>query len=333
MAALVGARPGEIVFTSGATESNVRAIRGAIAAVAERGGPRTFVTSHAEHASVLALAARLGEEGLDVRRAGVDRAGRFDAGEVAALVPSAGAVVSVVATQPVTGAVEPVAEVAAALRGRAGVVLHSDAAQAVGRIPVDVRALGVDLLSFSAHKLGGPPGVGALFVREGTPFRAHDGGGSQELGRRPGTESFALAAGFGVAAALAARDLRCEAERARRLLAPLRAFVGTTPGGEVLTPADGALPNTLLVAFEGCSGETLLLLLDARGVRVSTGTACTSGARRPADVLLAGGRTAADAARAVRVSTSWRTTAADVERLCAAIGDALPRARAAAAST
>jgi cysteine desulfurase len=318
VAALVGARPSDVVFTSGATESNALACLGALAAA-----PGAFVTTRAEHSSVARLADRVEASGGDVRRAGVDRWGRFDPEEVARLAQGA-SLVSVVLAQSVTGAVEPVAGLASRLVGAA---LHVDAAQAAGRIDVDLRALGASSLALSAHKLGGPQGVGALVLVDGAKWRPPVAEGAQELGRRAGTEAVALAAGFGAAARAAAARRADEAAAARDALAPLREFLASRPGAEVLTPTTDALANTLLVAFAGCPGVPLMAALDARGVRVSTGSACASGARLPPEVLLAAGRTRDDAARAVRISASWATTRDEILALVAALPEALARVR------
>ena len=320
VAALVGARPGEVVFTSGATESNHLAIRGALDAA-----PGTLVTTRAEHASVARLADRIEASGAHVRRAGVDRWGRFDAGEIAHLAQGA-AVAALTLAQSVTGAVEPVAEAAGRLRG---CVLHVDAAQALGRIPVDVRTLGASTLALSGHKLGGPQGIGALVVREGAAWRNPCGEAAQEFGMRAGTEAVALAAGFGAAAAVALARGNEEQRRMAELIAVAAAAVAAIPGYEILSPAAGSLPNTLLVAFAGCGGEAIMAALDARGVRVSTGSACASGARVPAEVLLFGGRDRAAAARAIRISASFRTDEDDILALTGVLAGIVARVRAA----
>jgi cysteine desulfurase len=325
VAALAGVRPAEVVFTSGATESNVLAVRGALAA-APRGA--NVVTTRAEHPSLSRLAERLEAEGVPVRRAPVDRHGRVRADDVVALRDDATALVSVCLAQSVTGAIQPVGEVAAALRTHRA-TLHCDAAQAPGRLAIESLAASAALLSLSAHKLGGPPGVGALVVREGARWLAPHGTGSQEGGRRPGTEAVPLVAAFGAAARAALADREEFVARSSAMLAPVAAFVRSFPGGEVLTPERDALANTLLVAFDGCPGDALLAALDQRGVQVSTGTACTSLARTPAEVLVAGGRTTAEAARAVRISTSWSTSAGDLDALVAALAEVVPRVRAA----
>ncbi len=326
VAALVGSRPGEVVFTSGATESNTLAILGALAGAPV--GRHVLVTTRAEHPSVARLGDRLERDGRGVRRAGVDRWGRVDAAQVAELVDAGTAVVAVVHAQSVTGALQPVEEIAAAAH-RSGAMVHVDAAQSAGRVPVDCAAIGADLVALSAHKMGGPQGVGALVVRESAAWRTACAEGTQELGRRAGTEAVALAAGFGAAADVARAAIAGEAERMSRLLDPLRTFVDGWPGGEVWSPPDRALPNTCLVAFAGCPGDAVLASLDALGVRVSTGTACTSGARVAPEVLVAGGREPRDAARAVRISVAWDTSNRDVEALLVALGEVLPRVRAA----
>jgi len=324
VAALVGARASEIVFTSGATESNALAVLGALAA---RPGP--LATTHAEHASVARIADRIKDAGGDVRRAGVDRWGRFDAAELARLAEGA-SIVSAVLAQSVTGALEPVAALASRL---AGAALHVDAAQAAGRVDVDVRALGAAFVSLSAHKFGGPQGIGALFVRESAAFENPIAHATQELGRRAGTEAVALAAGFGAAARVATTRRDEEAARARDVLAPYFEFLASRRDAEILTPPEGALPNTALAAFVGCPGDAVMAALDARGLRVSTGSACASGARVPPEVLVAAGRSPADAARAVRVSTSWATTRDEIFALVAALPETLARVRAAGATS
>jgi cysteine desulfurase len=319
VAALVGARPAEVVFVSGATEANALAILGALAA-----RPGTLVTTRAEHASVARVADRIEAAGGRVRRAGVDRWGRFDAGDVARLAEGA-ALVSATLAQSVTGALEPVAPGPAPL--------HVDAAQAAGRIEVDVAALGASFLSLSAHKLGGPQGIGALVVREGAAWRNPLADGTQELGRRGGTEAVALAAGFGAAARVAKSRRAEESRRAADLIASLRPAVAAVEGAEILTPERDALPNTLLFAFDGCQGDAVMAALDALGVRVSTGSACASGARLPPEVLVAAGRAPADAARALRVSVSWASVPAEISALVAALPGVVSRVRAARATS
>jgi cysteine desulfurase len=327
VAALVGAAPAEIVFTSGATEANNLALRGVLAA-APAGA--AVVTTAIEHASVLEPARALA--GPRLRLVPVDAEGRVAAADVVAAGDGA-ALVSVGLANGEVGSVAPVAEVAAVLLPR-GVVVHSDAAQAVGRLPVDVRALGVDLLSFSSHKLGGPTGVGALWVRPGLRLVPQHAGGPQERGRRAGTENVAAVVGFGAAARVARRHGAAWAGAAgaltERLWAGLRARV---PDARRNGPAAGPrLPNTLNVSVPGCAAESLVVLLDLAGVAVSAGSACAAGAVEPSHVLLAMGRDPGAARGGLRVSIGPGTTAADVDRLLDLLPALVAQVRAGAAA-
>ena len=318
VAALVGARPGEVVFTSGATEANALAVLGFLA---QSTGP--FVTTRAEHSSIARLADRAETAGRVVRRAGVDRFGRFDGAEIVRFSAGA-ALVAATLAEPVTGAIEPIADVAHRL---GGAPLHVDAAQAVGRIAVARDALGAASVALSAHKIGGPLGVGALVLREGAGWRNPFGDATQELGRRAGTEAVALAAGFGAAAAAVRERGAEEAVRMAAVLAPLFELVAALPGGEILSPRENALPNTVLVAFDGCRGDALMAALDVRGLRVSTGSACASGARVPPEVLLAGGHGREMAARAVRISVAWNTSSDEILVLTHVLREVVARVR------
>jgi cysteine desulfurase len=306
VASLIGALPAEIVFTSGATEANNLALRGAAAG-------RGIITTAIEHASVLetarAVAAPLGI-------VTVDGEGRVDAERVVAKADGAMHLVSVGLANGEVGSVAPVAAIAAGLRGQS-VLMHSDAAQAAGRLAIDVRTLGVDLLSLSAHKLGGPAGIGALWVRRGVDLDPLLTGGPQERGRRAGTENVAAIVGFGMAAELARRELEANAAAATALIGRLWAGIATRlPGAVRNGPGDAPrLPNTLNVSFAGCTGESLLVLLDLAGVAVSLGSACAAGAAEPSHVLLAMGRDREAARSGVRFSVGPSTTTADVDRV------------------
>jgi cysteine desulfurase len=303
VAALLGARPREIVFTSGATEANSLALLGAVRA----GGTRRVACSAVEHPSVLRALDAL-RPGIELDVIGVGRDGRV--AEDAPL-PAGTGLVSLMLANNETGAIQPVQAVAARAR-ELGAVVHSDAVQACGRMPVNALDLGVDLLSLSAHKMHGPKGAGALFVRSGVrlapPFR----GGEHERGIRPGTENVAAIAGLGAAAEVAARDLGAR----RGLWAELRSFVARVrdgiPGARVNSPPD-AIPNTISVTFPGTPGDALLAGLDLAGIAVSTGSACASGAAEPSHVLVAMGLTRAEASESVRVSFHAGSTAEDVD--------------------
>jgi cysteine desulfurase len=306
VAALIGGAPGEIVFTSGATEANNLALRAV-------GGEATIVTTAIEHASVLEPA-RAGARAR-LRVVPVDAEGRLAVDALCAAATGA-ALASVGLANGEMGAVAPVGDVAAAL-GPRRVLVHSDAAQAVGRIPVDVRRLGVDLLSLSSHKLGGPSGVGALWVRSGVRLAPLLLGGPQERGRRAGSENVAAIVGFGAAARAVGRHLGAATAAARALTERLwDGLVARVPGVVRNGPAgEPRLPNTLNVTFPGCAGESLVVLLDLAGVAVSAGSACAAGALEPSHVLLAMGRDPSAARGGLRLSVGPQTTADEIDHV------------------
>jgi len=308
VARLVGARPAELVFTGGATEANNLALRGTTGGI---------VTTAIEHASVLETARALARSLTIVA---VDSAGRVTAAAVAAAAGPDTGIASVGLANGEVGSVAPLSEIAALLRPR-DVLVHSDAAQAAAWMAIDVGALGLDLLSLSAHKLGGPAGVGALWVRPGVELAPQLTGGPQERGRRAGTENVAGIVGFGVAARLA-RDERDEVARQAvgmidRLWDGIRTRI---PGAVRHGPMAGErLPNTLNVRFAGCAGESLLVLLDLAGIAVSLGSACAAGSAEPSHVLLAMGVDAEAARSAIRMSVGPGTTTGDIDRILAVL--------------
>jgi cysteine desulfurase len=290
VAALVGARPAEVVFTSGGTEANN--------AVLARGWD-AIVMSSIEHDSVLTPASSSGARLVEVAVGGdgVVRQESF-AGHMAQV---GRALVSLQMANNETGALQPVAEVAAMARQR-GLGMHSDAVQAAGRVPIDMAALGVDYLTLSAHKLGGPKGIGALVVRDGAALPAFIAGGGQERRRRAGTENVAGIAGFGAAAEAASRDL-AEIERVRTLRDKLEAEAREiTPEALVIAGEAQRLPNTTSLAWPGASAETLVIALDLGGIAVSAGAACSSGKVGASRVLAAMGIAPDMARAAIRIS-------------------------------
>ncbi len=324
VAALVGARPADVVFTSGGTESNNLAIGGL-----ERMRHRAaVVTTPIEHASVRENVAALASDGCDVRRVAVDGAGRVAADAVAAVLDDDVALVTVGWANNEVGTIQPIEAIGAACSAR-GIPLHVDAVQALGKIPVDVR--GVALLSVSAHKIGGPQGVGALVVRSDIALRPLLRGGDQERGRRAGTENVAGIVGFGAACRLAGAELGALAEACiamrERLWDGVRAAVPDVvrhgPGGSA------CLPNTLTVSIRGVRGEALVAALDLAGVAVSSGSACAAGAGAPSHVLLAMGYDPDRARDGVRFSVGRTNAPADVERIVEATEQAVRRIRAA----
>jgi cysteine desulfurase len=327
VAALLGAAPAEIVFTSGATEANNLALRGTLQA------GEGLVTTAIEHASVLETARDLAAGGTPVTAVGVDGEGRLDPAAVVAACAPPVRLASIGLANGEVGIVLPVGEIAAALRPR-GVLVHTDAAQAAGRLPLDVARLGVDLLSCSAHKLGGPAGVGALWVRKGVRVRAQLTGGGQERARRAGTENVPAIVGFGVAARLARADLDRQAAvtsaLVERLWAGLRERLpDVVRNGPAVGPR---LPNTLNVSFSRTSGESLCILLDLEGIAASVGSACAAGAAEPSHVLRAMGRDADAARSALRLSLGPETTAADVDHVVAVLPRLVAQVRAGAAA-
>ncbi len=333
VASLVNAAsPSEILLTSGGTESDNLAVLGAAAAAERRGAPRRIVTTAIEHEAVLEPCRRLAASGFEVVCVPPDRTGRVDAGAVSDAVSdgSGACLVSMMLANNEVGAVQPVAEAARLCRG-SGAVFHTDAVQAVGKIHVDVQALGVDLLSVSAHKINGPKGAGALYVRRGTTVDPLILGGGQEGGMRSGTENVPAAAGFGRACELAARDLGEAAARARRLRDRLVAGVAASishsacngpapdPVGCQGAGQPSVLPGTAHFTFLGVSGEDLLLKLDEEGIAASTGSACTVKTQKASHVLEAMGFTHEQVSGSLRLSIGASNTEEEIDHTVSAL--------------
>ena len=327
VALLVGARPAEIFFTSGGTEANALAIFGSVGHAASGG---RVVVSAAEHPSVREPIARLAEQGrIEAVAVAPEPGGPLDPGKVVAAATAGTVLVSVMAANNEYGAVFPVESFAPELSSR-GILVHTDAVQAAGKIPVDVSEWGVDLLSLSAHKLHGPKGVGALYVRKGTRLEAHVPGGGQEKKVRAGTENTPGIVGFGVAARLARGRLAQEADGIARLRDRLESgILDRVPTTRAVGAEGRRLPNTSTIAFAGLSGEALLFRLDLEGVAVSVGSACSSGTLEPSPAVLALGLSREEARAAVRFSLSRLTTATEVERVLDILPGIVAAARAA----
>ena len=331
VAAVIGAEPSEVVFTSGGTEADNAALRGALAATARAGRPG-FVTSSVEHEAVLQTARALERAGHPVAVVAPDARGRLAPDAVAQTADGSTGLVSAMLVNNEVGAVNAVAELADAAHA-AGARMHTDAVQAAGLFALDVDALGVDLMSLSAHKVGGPKGVGALFVRAGTPFEPAQTGGAQERTRRGGTENVAGVVGFAEALALADAERGSAAARIGELRDGLRRRLAEALGDRlVVNTPEGAAPHVLNVSVAGgVDGEMLLAALDREGVPASAGSACTSGALEPSHVLLALGRDRALASAAVRFSLGRTSTEADVVAAAAALARVVRRLDAVAA--
>jgi cysteine desulfurase len=315
VAALVGASPDDVIFTGGGTEANNLALKGVAA--------RRLLVSSVEHDSIGAAAAHAG---VAVSEIPVDSQGVVDLAALETLLTGEGPVLaSVMLANNETGVIEPVAEVATRVHA-AGGWLHCDAVQAPGRIGVDAAILGADLITLSAHKLGGPPGVGALILRGQVPLTANLHGGGQERGQRAGTENVPGIVGFGAAAELADKELEMAPVRAAlrdEIEARLRAIA---PALTVLGEAVPRLPNTTCLTMPGVSSETQVMALDLAGVAVSAGAACSSGKVAPSHVLAAMGVPEGEANTAIRISLGWKTGPADIDRLVEAWSELYIRA-------
>lgn len=316
VAALVGADPRTIAFTSGGTESNNLAIFGAMR-VQKR---RRIVTSAIEHSSVMAPLAELEAGGFEVTRVSPDRDGCLDPEDLARAIGDDVGLVTIGLVNAEVGTIQDAVAIARA-SSRAGALLHVDAAQAVGRLPVDVEHLGCDLMTISGHKIGGPAGIGALYVRPGTNLAPTMLGGPQEGGLRAGTPNLIGAIGFGAAAEAVSQALEDERARIEVLAdALLDELLRAIPGLRLNGPRRGLVANTLNLTFPGVLGESMLIALDLEGVEVSMGSACAAGAVEPSHVLVAMGRTAAEARSSLRISLGWSTNAKEIAHAAEIIG-------------
>jgi cysteine desulfurase len=320
VAALLNGDPSEVVFTGGGTEADNFAIRGAAEAT-EVSGRRHLVASGIEHEAVLNTLRALARRGWRTTLLPVDHTGIVSPGRLREVVTDDTAIVSVMHANNEIGTVQPVAELAA-IAHEHGALMHTDAVQSTGKIAVDVRALGVDLLSLSAHKFNGPKGVGALWMKRGTRMQAILTGGKHERNRRAGTENIPGIVGLGVAAGLAGSKLTGEAARVASLRdrleeGILRAVPGTLVNGE-RTPR---VPNTTNISFERVEAESLLIALDLEGVAVSTGSACSSGTLEPSHVLRAMGLPTHRTQNSLRFSLGMLSTGEEVDHVV----DILPR--------
>ncbi len=317
VAKLIGAAPDEIIFTSGGTEANNLAVRGAAAAKPEK---RHLVTCNVEHSAVGVVCSWLEEQGYTATRVAVETSGRVAAEKVLAAITDETLLVTVMHANNETGVLQPVGEIGPKAREK-GVLVHTDAAQSAGKVKVHVDELGVDLMSLAAHKLYGPKGVGALFIRKGTKVSPFSLGGTHEKGLRPGTENVASIVGFGAACAAAMRD----AEWLEELLAMMRIRLwerlkAEVPGIALNGDPEGRVPNTLNVRFPGVTGPALLAA--APDVAASTSAACRDGADVASGVILAMGVSHQEAMGSVRLSVGRANTDAEIDRAADALAKA-----------
>jgi len=326
VAELIGGDPSEIIFTSGGTESDNFALRGAAEAL-EPAGRRHLVSSSIEHEAVLNTLKALARRGWQTTLMPVGATGLVTAEGLTGALTDQTAVVSIMHANNEIGTIQPVAELTRLAKAR-GAVVHTDAVQTAGKIPLNVKALGVDLLSISAHKFYGPKGVGALWVRRGLRLLPFMTGGKQERGRRSGTENVAAIAGMGVAARLAMAKMAEEASRLASLRDRLeQRILQAVPGTAINGDPDTRVPNTSNISFDRVEAESLLIALDLEGIAVSTGSACSSGTLEPSHVLKAMGLPAHRTQNSIRFSLGAANTEADVDRVVAVLPGVVDKLR------
>jgi cysteine desulfurase len=317
VATLIGADPSEVVFTSGGTESDNFAIRGAAEAL-EVSGRRHLIGTTIEHEAVLNTLKALGKRGWQVSLLPVDQTGIVSPDSLAEVLRDDTALVSVMHANNEIGTIQPVAELARRARAR-GAYVHTDAVQSAGKIPIDVKALGVDLLSISAHKFYGPKGVGALWIRRGLRVLPTMTGGKHERNRRAGTENVAGIVGMGVAAEVARAKMADEAARVSVLRDRLETGILKSVTGTAVNGSNPRVPNTTNISFDRIEAESLLIALDLEGIAVSTGSACSSGTLEPSHVLKAMGFPPHRTQNSIRFSLGTANTEADVDRVIAVL--------------
>ena len=325
VAALFGARSGEVIFTSGGTESDNLAIFGVVGAADSR--RKHVITTTIEHSAVLNPCQALEESGVEVTYVPVSRDGLVDPGAVRRAIRPETVLITVMNANNELGTVQPLEEIGR-IAAEADVFFHTDAVQAAGKVPIDVDRLGVDLLSISGHKLYGPKGVGALFIRPGTRLKPVLYGGHHERDRRPGTENVAGIVGLGQAAQLARERLPAESERLAALRDRLEeGLLAAVPQARVNGSRAHRTPNTTNITFQHVAGEALVIALDLKGLACSTGSACSSGAVAPSHVLTAIGMPPEEARASLRFSLGHENTPEDVELALSVVPGAVERLR------
>jgi len=324
VAALLGASPDEIMFTACGTESDNAAIRSALEVFPEK---RHVITSRVEHPAVLTQCRNLTQKGYRVSEIGVDGEGRLDMEEFKATVDDDTAIVSFMWANNETGVIFPVEEAAAIAKAK-GALFHTDAVQAVGKIPINMASSQIDMLSLSGHKLHAPKGIGVLYLRRGTPFRPFMVGGHQEKSRRAGTENSAGIIALGKACELAGQYMALENSQVKALRDRLQnELMAVIPNARINGGTADRLPNTTSIAYEFVEGEAILLLLSELGVCASSGSACTSGSLEPSHVLRAMGVPFTCAHGSIRFSLSRYTTAQEIDTVIRELPPIIARLR------
>lgn len=326
VAALIGAKPAEVVFTSGGTEADNLALFGAV--MASNQSRKHVITTAIEHHAVLNAAQALEKEGIDVRYVSVGSGGVVDPQDIRRELRPETILISVMHANNELGTIQRIEEIGR-IAAEADVYFHCDAVQSAGKMPLDVNRLGVDLLSVSAHKIYGPKGIGALYVRTGTPLAPQFHGGHHERDLRPGTENVPGIVGFGKAAELAKMNCETDAERVAVLRDRLEEMLTGSLGSVHVNGDRGRrIANTTNLAFAGAGGEALVIALDLQGISCATGAACSSGAVEPSHVLLAIGLSADEARSSLRFSLGRATTFDEIDRAIAIIPPTVERLRA-----
>lgn len=311
LAKLIGASPKEIYFTSGGSEADNQALRTA-AYNGKKKGKKHIISSKFEHHAVLHTLYELEKEGFEVTLLDVNSNGIVKAEDIANAITENTCLVTIMTANNEIGTIQPVAEIGKLCREK-GVIFHTDAVQAVGHIPVNVNEMNIDMLSASAHKFHGPKGIGFLYVRKGIPIHSLIAGGAQERGKRAGTENLAAIAGMAAALSEALNSLDNNSAKITSLRNKLVHGLKTIERSRINGDLTYHLPGTINMCFEGIEGESLLLLLDMKGIRASSGSACTSGSLEPSHVLLAIGVPVETAHGSLRLSINENNTEAEIE--------------------
>jgi len=313
VSSLLNCSPNELIFTSGGTESNNIAIRG----LAERFPGGHIITSTIEHSAVREVVRALAESGYEITEISPDENGFIDSDRIRSAIKKNTFLISVMHANNEIGTIQRIAEISTIVseskESGMEIYLHSDAVQSLGKIPVDTKELNCDLMSFSAHKLYAPKGIGALFIKKSVRLRPLTNGGPHEKGLRPGTENVAAIVAFGVACEIAKHDMDSEAQRIRAMRSLFEESIEKRIVGAAINGGDEKLPGITNISFDGVSGEALLISLDQMGVAVSTGSACASGTIEPSHVLMAIGRQVDEARSAIRFSFGRFNTDRDVD--------------------
>jgi len=325
MAKCLNCDPKEIYFTSGGSEADNQAIRSAALFGAKK-GKKHIVTTAFEHHAVLHTLKKLEKEGFEVTYLNVHSNGLVTAEEVKSALRPDTALVTVMFANNEVGTIQPIAEIGRVCR-EAGVTFHTDAVQATGHIPVDVKAQNIDMLSLSAHKFHGPKGVGALYCKKGTPLQNLIEGGAQERGRRAGTENVGGIVAMATALEEACANMQANMQKQTKLRDKLIKELLKIPHSKLNGDAVRRLPNNVNISFEGTEGESLLLLLDAKGICASSGSACTSASLEPSHVLLALGLPHEIAHGSLRLTLSENNTEEEIDYIIKAVPEAVERVR------